>query len=72
MQRDTPQCDDPGRVKGTDEPITAGLKVKLPWLPAYYSTMLDGESVRFYYGPKKSLANALSTADFQQTDDAKK
>ena len=51
----------------TDEPITTGIKMKLPWLPAYYSTMLDGAG----YRDKNTLANTLSTADFDQSGDLK-
>ena len=55
-------------LESTDEPITTGLEKKLPWLPAYYSGMLDGER----YSAKKTLANTLSAADFQQPGDPKK
>ena len=52
----------------TDEPITKGIiKAKLPWLQAYYDKMLDGDR---YHG-KKTLANSLSTADFDQSGDLK-
>ena len=55
-------------LESTDEPITTGIKNKLRWLPAYYRGMLDGER----YSAKKTLANTLSAADFQQPGDPKK
>jgi hypothetical protein len=54
-------------LESTDEPITTGIKAKLPWLPAYYGKMLDGD----YYREKRTLANTLSTADFEQSGDLK-
>ena len=50
----------------TDEPITKGIEQKLPWIPYYYCTMLDGAR----YHDKKTLANTLSTADFDETGEA--
>lgn len=48
-----------------DEPITKrGLALKLPWIPAYYDKMLDGA----HYRDKNTLANALSTANFQENN----
>jgi hypothetical protein len=52
-------------LESTDEPITKGIDVKLPWIPAYHDTMLDGDKLH-YIGAKATLANTLSTADFQQ------
>jgi hypothetical protein len=50
----------------TDEPISTGVvKARLPWLPAYYDKMLDGD----HYHDKRTLANTLSTADFDQAGD---
>jgi hypothetical protein len=54
-------------LESTDEPITTGLDKKLPWLPAHYRGMLDGER----YSAGKTLANTLSAADFQQPGDPK-
>jgi hypothetical protein len=54
-------------VESTDEPVTAGIEMKLPWMPAYYYGMLDGAR----YRDKNTLANALSTADFDQSADLK-
>ena len=52
----------------TDEPVTTGIiKAKLPWLRAYYDKMLDGD----HYHDKRTLANTLSTADFDQSGDLK-
>jgi hypothetical protein len=48
----------------TDEPITKGIVLKLPWIPAYRATMLDGDPLH-YFGAKATLPNTLSTADFQ-------
>jgi hypothetical protein len=45
----------------TDEPITKGIELKLTWIPAYHQGMLDGER----YSARTTLANTLSTADFQ-------
>jgi hypothetical protein len=47
----------------TDEPITKGIELKLPWIPAYDNKMLDGE----HYHGKNTLANTLSTANFHGT-----
>jgi hypothetical protein len=46
----------------TNEPITTGLRTKLPWLSAYHNRMLDGDSL----SDGHTLANALSTFDFDQ------
>ncbi len=52
-------------LESTDEPVTKGIELKLPWIPAYYETMLDGDKLH-YIGAKATLPNTLSTADFQQ------
>ncbi len=54
-------------LESTDEPITTGITVKLPWIPAYYSTALDGRSLH----DKNTLANTLSTDDFVSSLDLK-
>jgi hypothetical protein len=54
-------------LESTDEPVTTGIKMKLPWLPAYYYGMLDGAR----YRDKDTLANTLSTADFDESGDLK-
>jgi hypothetical protein len=54
-------------LESTDEPITTGIVRKLPWLPAYYDKMLDGNR----YHDKRTLANSLSTADFDESGDLK-
>jgi hypothetical protein len=54
-------------LESTDEPVTTGIVRKLPWLPAYYHGMLDGAP----YKDKNTLANILSTADFDQSGDLK-
>jgi hypothetical protein len=55
-------------LESTDEPITAGIKVKLPWLPAYYGLTLDGDR----YHNKNTLANSLGTGAFDQAGDLEK
>jgi EF hand len=55
-------------LESTDEPVTTGIKMKLPWQPAYRGQMLDGDTLR-HFGTKKTLANTLSTADFQYPSD---
>jgi hypothetical protein len=54
-------------LESTDEPITKGIVQKLPWIPAYYHGMLDGAR----YKTGRTLANSLSTADFDQSGDLK-
>jgi hypothetical protein len=52
-------------LESTDEPITTGIKAKLPWIPAYRHLMLDGNSLS--HG--KTLANTLGAFDFDQFGD---
>jgi hypothetical protein len=52
-------------LESTDEPITTDIKAKLPWIPAYRDRMLDGD----HYHDKNTVANKLSTADFDQSGD---
>jgi hypothetical protein len=49
----------------TDEPITTGMKAKLPWLPKYFAKnlKLDGAML----GGGHEIANQLSSYDFDQT-----
>jgi hypothetical protein len=49
----------------TEEPITTGIKAKLPWLSAYFAKnlRLDGSD----HGAKLELTNRLSSYDFDQT-----
>ncbi|MGA2998307.1 hypothetical protein [Bradyrhizobium sp.] len=54
-------------LESTDEPITAGIVRKLPWLSAYYVGMLDGSR----YHDRGTLANTLSAADFDHSGDLK-
>jgi hypothetical protein len=58
-------------LESTDEPVTTGIRAKLPWLSAYHGKMLDGDTLR-HFGAKKALANTLGTADFQYPSDPKK
>jgi hypothetical protein len=57
-------------LESTNEPVTTGIKTKLPWLPAYHGKMLDGDTVS-YFDARKTLANTLSTADFRYPGDPK-
>jgi hypothetical protein len=52
-------------LESTDEPITTGIRAKLPWLPAYYGLTLDGDR----YHNKNTLANSLGTGAFDQAGD---
>jgi hypothetical protein len=54
-------------LESTDEAITKGIELKLPWIVAYWCGMLDGDR---YHG-KTTVANTLSTADFQDTDESR-
>jgi hypothetical protein len=47
----------------TDEPLTTGIEAKLPWLPAYFDKMLDGQRP----GKKRArtFASGMNTAAFQ-------
>lgn len=54
-------------LESTDEPITRGLELKLPWIPAYWCGMLDGDQLHH----KTTLANTLSSWDFDQSDEAR-
>jgi hypothetical protein len=52
-------------LESTDEPITTGIKAKLPWIPAYYQGMLDGHR----YRDSNTLANSLGAGAFDQSGD---
>lgn len=53
-------------VESTDEPLTALIARKLPWLAQYRDRMLDGQRTR---NPRnRTLANSLSSADFRFGD----
>jgi hypothetical protein len=54
-------------LESVDEPITTGIRAKLPWLTAYRDRMLDGAR----YRDKNTVANSLSTADFNESVDLK-
>jgi hypothetical protein len=51
-------------LESTEEPITKGIELKLTWLPAFHGKALDGNTLRFF-DARKTLANSLSAADFQ-------
>jgi len=53
-------------IEVVDDATTKGIEQKLPWIPYYYCSMLDGH----HYRDNRSLANSLSTADFEQASDA--
>jgi hypothetical protein len=57
-------------LESTDEPITAGIRTKLPWLPKYFDQNLrpDGSN----HGANIELANVLSWPDFDQSADLEK
>jgi hypothetical protein len=52
-------------LESTDEPITTGIRTKLPWLNEYFerNLRLDGSNL----GTKRELANILSWFDFDQS-----
>jgi hypothetical protein len=54
-------------LESTEEPVTKGIKTKLPWLPKYFdqNLRLDGSK----YGANVELANILSWPDFDQSGD---
>jgi hypothetical protein len=54
--------------ESTNEPITGGIRTKLPWIEAYFqkNLRLDGQNLGF---PKKDLANNLGWADFDLSGD---
>jgi hypothetical protein len=57
-------------LESTDEAITTGIAMKLPWLPAYFekNLRLDGSN----HGAKSDLANILSWFEFDQSGDLKR
>lgn len=54
----------------TDEPITKGIELKLPWINAYFQNnfRFDGTA----YRSSRELANVLSWSDFDQSGDLKR
>ena len=57
-------------LESTDEPVSKGIELKLPWLPAYFqkNLRLDGSNL----GDTRELANILSWFDFDQSSDLKR
>jgi hypothetical protein len=54
-------------LESTDEPITKGLRAKLPWIEPYFQ-----RNLRFggsNHGFNKGLANTLNWADFDLSGD---
>lgn len=47
----------------TDEPITARVEELLPWLPQYYDSLLDGNTIQTIHA-KNRLANSLGSGSF--------
>lgn len=58
-------------LESTHEPITSGIRTKLPWIEAYFqkNLRLDGQNLEF---PKKDLANNLSWDSFDLSGDLKR
>jgi hypothetical protein len=56
--------------ESTDEPVTKGIRTKLPWIEAYFqeNLRLDGSN----HGFNKGLANTLDWADFDRSGDLKR
>jgi len=57
--------------ESTNEPITSGIRTKLPWIETYFlkNLRLDGQNLEF---PKKDLANNLSWDAFDLSGDLKR
>jgi hypothetical protein len=57
-------------LESTDEPITNGLRTKLPWIEPYFqqNLRLDGSN----HGFNKGLANTLNWADFDLSGEMKR
>jgi hypothetical protein len=57
-------------IESTDEPVTTGIEMKLPWIPSYFekNLRLDGSNL----GQASALANTLSWSDFDQGGDLKR
>lgn len=51
-------------LESTDEPLTTGIQSKLLWIPYFWCAMLDGDRL----SSRKTLANTLSTFEFDQSD----
>lgn len=51
-------------LESTDEPISKGIELRLPWIASYSDKMLDGDHYRDY--SKNTLANKLSTIGFHE------
>jgi len=58
--------------ESTDEPITSGIRTKLPWIEAYFqkNLLLDGQNLEF--PDRKDAANHLGWADFDLSGDLKR
>jgi hypothetical protein len=59
-------------LESTDEPVTSGIRTKLPWIEAYFqkNLLLDGQNLEF--PNKKDVANHLGWADFDRSGDLKR
>ena len=54
----------------TDEPVSKGIELKLPWLPAHFQKNLRLDGIDHH--PYNTLANSLSWDDFDQSGDLKR
>jgi hypothetical protein len=57
-------------LESTDEPITKGLRAKLPWIEPYFQQNLRLDGLN--HGFNKGLANTLNWADFDLSGDLKR
>jgi hypothetical protein len=59
-------------LESTNEPITSGIRTKLPWIDAYFqkNLRLDGQNLEF--PNRKDAANHLGWADFDFSGDLKR
>ena len=57
-------------LESTNEPITSGIRIKLPWMEAYFQNnlRLDGSN----HGFQKGLANDLTWSDFDLSGDLRR
>ena len=51
-------------INETSDPVTRGIEKLLPWIPEYYSRMLDGQRFNTIY-TKNPIANSLASGVFK-------
>jgi hypothetical protein len=56
----------------TDEPVSKGIELKLPWLPAYFQKNLRLDGAEYGMKAENPLANSLTWSDFDQSGDLKR